>query len=192
MRAWTIIVCFCLSLTVVSLSTVADDYSEMRGTLELCEVCHGKTAAPADDTYPILAGQELYYLYVQLKDFKSGHRTNEFMAPVVAELDKAQLMALAKFYSEQAWPNIGFDGNATQKNKGEMAANAGQCVACHLSSYMGNSRIPRLAGQYPRYLIKTMLDMKSKARNNAPSKSSLMSTFSEVEIGALAEYLGSM
>ena len=73
-----------------------------------------------------------------------------------------------------------------------MAASAGQCVACHLGSYTGNSRVPRLAGQQPKYLEKTMLDFKNKIRKNSPAKGSLMASFTDKDIAALAEYLGNM
>lgn len=176
----------------VTANASADEYAALRETIEACAGCHGDRGASKEDAFPILAGQELYYLYVQMKDFNSGLRKNEIMQPVLANLKKQDLFALAKYFSEQKWPNIGFKGDPERVHNGERAANAGQCVACHLGSYTGNSRVPRLAGQYPNYLAKTMLDMKSKARNNATAKSSLMSTFSASDISDMAEYLGNM
>ena len=176
----------------VTATAQADEYAALRETIEACAGCHGDRGASKEDAFPILAGQELYYLYVQMKDFKSGLRKNEIMQPVLADLKKQDLFALAKYFSEQKWPNIGFKGDPERVLNGERAANAGQCVACHLGSYTGNSRVPRLAGQYPNYLAKTMLDMKSKARNNAAAISSLMSTFSESDISDMAEYMGNM
>lgn len=176
----------------VTATAQADEYAALRETIEACAGCHGERGASKEDAFPILAGQELYYLYVQMKDFKSGLRKNEIMQPVLADLKKQDLFALAKYFSEQKWPNIGFTGDPERVLNGERAANAGQCVACHLGSYTGNSRVPRLAGQYPNYLAKTMLDMKSKARNNAAAISSLMSTFSESDISDMAEYMGNM
>ena len=181
-----------LGLFFLSAAVKADEYAALREVIEQCDGCHGKSGASIDDAFPVLAGQELHYLYVQLKDFKSGLRKNEVMSPVVAELEKKQLLALSKFYSEQIWPNIGYKGNIAQARKGETAANAGQCVACHLGSYTGNSRIPRLAGQHPNYLEKTMLDMKSKARNNSPAMSTLMSSFSESDIANMAVFMGNL
>jgi cytochrome c553 len=63
-------------------------------------------------------------------------------------------------------------------------------VACHLGSFNGNSRVPRLANQHPEYLEKTMLDFKTRTRNNMPDMSNLISTYSDEEIKALAQYLG--
>ena len=178
---------------MISLPAVhADEYETIRETLETCATCHGEKGLPKEDNIPILAGQELYYIYVQLKDIKKGLRKSEVMEPFVEELDKTTLMALAKYFSEKKWPRIQFKGNPDIVRKGEIAASAGQCVACHLGSYTGNSRVPRLAGQQPKYLKKTMLDFKKKLRKNSPAKGSLMSSFSDADIAALAEYLGNM
>ena len=177
---------------LAGMSTRADEYAGVRETIEVCTGCHGERGASTDESTPILAGQELHYLYVQLKDYKSGLRQNEIMGSVVEDLEKKQLLKLAEYFSKQTWPRIPFKGDPKRVSNGERAANSGQCVACHLGSYTGNSRIPRLAGQYPKYLAKTMLEMKTKVRNNAPAVSSLISSFSDEEISDMAEYMGDM
>ncbi len=182
----------CFFLIFAALPAAADEYAALRGTIDICAGCHGEKGASQEDAFPILAGQELHYLYVQLKDYKSGLRKNEIMAPVVKNLKKENLFALAKYFSEQKWPRIDFKGAPDRTQAGEVAASAGQCVACHLGGYTGNSRIPRLAGQHPNYLAKTMLDMKTKARSNAAAMSSLMASFSEAEISDMAEFMGDM
>ena len=63
---------------MVTLPTVhADEYETIRETLETCATCHGEKGLPKEDNIPILAGQELYYIYVQLKDIKKGLRKSE-------------------------------------------------------------------------------------------------------------------
>lgn len=166
-----------------------DEYATIREKLELCTACHGPNGASKQPQYPILAGQHFYYLYVQLKDFKAGRRASEEMKDIVAELSKAEMQALAKFFSEQKWPNIGHRSDDTVARKGETATVAGQCVQCHRGGYEGDSRIPRLAGQYRKYLNKTMADFKTKARNNSPAKSSLMKSYEAADIAAMADFL---
>ena len=65
----------------------------------------GDAGLPVDSDIPIIWGQEFYYLYVQLKDYKAGRRANEIMQGIVADLDKKQMQALAQYFSEQPWPN---------------------------------------------------------------------------------------
>jgi cytochrome c553 len=179
-------------IVLAALPTAADEYNAISEKLELCAGCHGEKGASSNPEYPILAGQHLYYLYVQLKDFKSGFRKSEIMSPLAAELEKADMLSIAKYFSEQKWPGIGFRADPAKAAKGEKATTAGQCVQCHLGGYEGNSRIPRLAGQHPKYLYKTMTDFKNKVRTNSPAKSSLMVSYDDADIGAMSDFLGNM
>jgi len=169
-----------------------DKYADIRDIIATCDGCHGENGASKDDAFPIIGGQQLHYLYVQLKDFEARRRDHEIMSPIAAGLHREQMLKLAEFYSEQAWPNIGYRANPAEVARGSTAADAGECTACHLGDFVGNSRIPRIAGQYPVYLDKTMQDLKTKARNNAAAMSSLMATFSDEDISALSEFLGNM
>lgn len=56
--------------------------------LAVCAGCHGAAGMPTRPDVPILWGQEFYYLYVQLKDYKAGRRENVEMAAIVATLEK--------------------------------------------------------------------------------------------------------
>lgn len=138
------------------------------GTVRTRFACHGVSGASTDPQYPILAGQELFYLYLQIRDFQSGLCANEVMQPLVQGFDKKQMMAIAQFFSEQSWPDTGARADERTRTAGSRLVNAGQCVACHRGSFLGNSRVPRLAGQHRDYLEKTMLDYKYGRRMNAP------------------------
>ncbi len=161
-------------------------------TLALCTGCHGETGLPEDPAIPILWGQEYYYLYVQLKDYKAGRRANEIMTDIVAELDKETMKALAQHFADQAWPATGYRGDETEENKALGALAAGQCVQCHLGGYEGNSRVPRLAGQQADYLERTMAEFKAKVRLNSPAKGSLMAAYPDDQIAAMAHYLAGL
>lgn len=169
-----------------------DEYAAVRDKLETCFTCHGPNGASTQPEYPILAGQELHYLYVQLKDFAAERRADPVMSEIAKDLERDEMLSIAKFFSEQQWPNIPFKADPAVAKKGERATAAGQCVQCHLGGYEGNSRIPRLAGQYYEYLKKTMTDFATKARANSPAKSSLMESYSEEDIAAMAEYLAGL
>lgn len=161
--------------------------------LALCTGCHGADGMPGDPSIPIIAGQEFYYLYVQLRDYQAGRRENPVMSGIVAQLgDKEQLKALAQHFAEQKWPSNQVTADDATVTKARQAITAGQCVQCHLGGFEGNSRVPRLAGQQVQYLEQTMLDFKNKVRRNSPAKSSLMKDFADDEIAALARYLGSL
>jgi len=164
----------------------------IRERLDDCAVCHGEQGASVNPEIPILAGQEMYYLYVQLKDFKAGRRTNTIMQTIAGTMKKAEMKKIAQFFSEQKWPNTGFKADPVKAAKGETSANSGQCVACHLGNYFGASRIPRLAGQHPAYLTKTMMDFKHHIRKNSPSVAALLASYGDDDLINMAEYMGNM
>ncbi|MDH3747558.1 MAG: hypothetical protein OER97_05080 [Gammaproteobacteria bacterium] len=169
-----------------------DEFAPVAGILKSCEVCHGEGGASTQQQYPILAGQEFYYLYVQLKDFKSGLRADPIMGPLSSALDKESMQLIAKYFSAQEWRDTEYMNQEQATQTAKSVITAGQCVACHLGAFHGNSRVPRLAGQHPEYLAKTMLDFKSKARQNSPAKGSLLASFADQELVDVAEYLSSL
>ncbi len=171
------------------ISAEDDRFAPVRDKLQNCFVCHGENGTSTQPTFPILAGQEFYYLYVQLKDFKSGLRENPIMQPLVADIEKTDLRLMAEFFAEQEWQGTDYTTSPEQIAAGKKVVDAGQCVACHLGAFNGNSRNPRLGGQHFEYLHKTMLDFKNKVRNNAQPMNALFGTFSDEEIKAVSEYL---
>jgi cytochrome c553 len=179
-------------LAVLCLGTVAHAQEDVTELVTVCVSCHGEDGRPVEADYPIISGQEFYYLYVQLKDYQAGRRANDIMQPIVADLSKEQMQALAQYFSEQSWPTLGFQASHADIAAGTSAASAGQCTQCHLGDYTGDSRVPRVAGQNPGYLERTMLEFKNRIRLNAPDKSTLFGAYDEADIAALAHYVGGM
>ena len=141
---------------------------------------------------PIIWGQHTGYLYIQLKDFKSKLRASEIMDPIVAELEKADMLALAEYFAAKSWPSTGYSSEAADGAKGETIGTAGMCTSCHLGTYFGDSVIPRVAGQTQVYLERTLLDFKTRKRNNNADKSNLMQTFPDEDLKAMSRYLAGL
>ena len=184
-------------LLSIPLSVSADDYTDIADDLELCVSCHGaKGTSPIDDTIPIIGGQHFYYIYTQLKDMASGLRAtppNEMMASIAANYDKKQMKRLSQYFSEQEWIKTDYKSDPNLSVKAESLVESGgrgSCVKCHGAGFMGDkSSIPRISNQNFSYLSKTLLDYKSKARNNAAAMSSLIGSYHENDIEALVDYL---
>jgi len=168
--------------------TATPDISD---NLELCATCHGEAGTPVKPEIPIIWGQNEYYIYVELKDYKAGRRANETMNPIAADLSKEEMQALAKHFSEQPWPATSFPSDDAAARKAQSAMTAGACTSCHLGDLHGKSAIPRIADQQPVYLEKTILELKNNVRQNAPAKTALFSTYPDDELKALAVYLSS-
>jgi cytochrome c553 len=181
------------ALAAVALSCAAAAADEDIGELvELCTSCHGEDGRPIEPDYPIILGQHFLYLYIQLKDYQSGLRANEVMQANVADLSDDQLKALAKHFSAQPWPSMSFPSSAEDTALGQRMETGGQCAQCHLGGYEGNNNVPRLAGQQPRYLERTMLEYKSRVRMNAPDMATLMRRYDDAVITGMANYLAGM
>lgn len=170
---------------------LAQDTFNVEEAASICATCHGDAGVPTEPDIPVIWGQQFYYTYVQLRDYNSGLRANETMAPIVADFDRDQLKALATYFSEKAWPTIAATRDPAKRARAEVAASSGECAQCH-NTYQGDSRVPRLAGQQEAYLARTMHEYKAKVRANDPSMGSLMRTIDDADIEALASYLAAL
>ncbi len=180
------------SLVLLLLVPWPAEAAELDDTIALCTSCHGEKGMPVEPDMTILWGQKFYYIYVQLKDYKAARRHSEIMNDVVADLSRAEMKAISQYFSERPWPSTGFQSTRDDVAKGETAANAGLCFQCHIGNYRGDSGVPRLAGQQLGYLERTMLEFKNKIRRNSPAKGSLLATFDDTDIEALARYLAGL
>ena len=179
-----------LLLLVWSAPARAQDIAER---LELCKTCHGEAGIPQEKDTPIIWGQNYYYLYVQLRDYKSGRRAHEIMSGIVADMTKEEMQALAKHFSAQPWPRIPHQATEDQTVRAQRAIVAAECTACHFGTFLGNnSDTPRLAGQQQAYLERTMHEFKNKVRLNAPAKGALFGTYEDADLIALSNYLAAL
>ena len=161
--------------------------------LQICAGCHGEKGVPIDTNTPVIWGQQAGYLYLQLRDFKSGARKSEIMSPVAGTLSRDDMMALATFFSQKQWPSLGEPPAPHDVVvKAARANNSIGCTGCHQGEYQGDSTQPRLAGQRREYLQRTMLDFRTGKRGNNPGMSDLMKAASEDDLVAAAQYLAGL
>jgi cytochrome c553 len=161
--------------------------------VKVCAGCHGEQGVPIEKTFPVIWGQNAGYLFYQLRDFKSGARKNDLMSPIAANLDQADLLPLAQYFSKLKWPNLGQPPAPDDVAKKAQAATASiGCHGCHLAYFQGDGTTARLAGQNHDYLIKTMTDFRDGTRGNNPGMSDLMKATSTDDLAALAQYLAGL
>jgi cytochrome c553 len=183
---------FALTILPLALApgAVAQDIEEKA---KLCAACHGAAGVPSDKKIPVIWGQQVGYLYLDLRDFKLETRKNELMSPIAAGFSREDMLALAEYFSKKPWPDLAqpHPSDATV-HRAEVAASSGQCTQCHLGGYVGAATNPRLAGQSREYLLKTMQDFRSGARANNPWMTDLLKTYKDDDIQALADYLAGL
>jgi cytochrome c553 len=179
-----------LVLAATVLPAVAETVAEKA---QLCAACHGENGVPQLKTTPVIWGQTQGYLYLNLRDFKSGARKDDIMTPLSQALERDDMMALALYFSQKRWPDlqqpqapVDVAAHATRTN-----ASVG-CTGCHQGSYQGEGTQPRLAGQSKEYMQQTMLDFRTRSRGNNPGMTDLMLAISDDDIAALAQYMAGL
>jgi cytochrome c553 len=161
--------------------------------IQVCAGCHGQDGKPIDKTIPVIWGQQQGYLYIQLRDFKRNDRKNEVMQPIVASMERQDMMDIAEYFSKKPWPDLGEPRASKEVADRALSANHSVgCTGCHLDHFQGDGTVPRLAGQSREYLEKTTADFRTRARGNNPGMSDLMIATSLDDLAALSEYLSGL
>jgi cytochrome c553 len=165
----------------------------LEATAQVCAGCHGEAGIPQEKTTPVIWGQNEGYLYLQLRDFKSGARKNDQMSAIAATLEKDDMKALAAHFSKLKWPDLQQSSASKDVASRALAAiGAIGCPACHLEQFQGDGTTARLAGQQHAYLQKTMTEFRDRSRGNNPGMSDLLGTASPEDIAAISQYLAGL
>ena len=160
---------------------------------QICGACHGENGVPQQKTMPVIWGQYQGYLYLQLRDYKSGARKNDIMSPLAQTMERDDMMALALYFSQKPWPDLQQQPAPPDVAKRAIAANVSiGCTGCHLGEYQGAGTQPRLAGQTREYLHQSMMEFRTRARGNNPGMTDLMLATSVEDLEALAQYMAGL
>jgi cytochrome c553 len=171
----------------------AAQMSAARAKAEVCFSCHGPDGNSTLGDYPILAGQSWRYIYIELKDFKEGRRSDPQMSPMAANLSTDDMITLGNFFAAQKQAPIKFQADAAKVEAGRKISDAVLCPMCHLGGFVGQNEIPRVAGQWPQYIKKQLADFKARRRtNDAGNMTSVASTLSDADIENLSQYIGNL
>jgi cytochrome c553 len=183
-----------LVVMAASVSAHAQDVEKGRKKAETCVACHGPNGNSMQPQFPILAGQTARYLYLQLKDFKEGRRTEPQMDPFLKDLSRDDMFDLSAFFAAQKLRTAAnFKPDPVKVERGKKKADEVLCTMCHLGGFMGQNEIPRVAGQHYAYVVKQLKDFKTAKRtNDAGNMASVSKTLSDQDIDDLAHYLAGL
>ena len=169
-------------------------------TVTACLPCHSAAGAQAAPTFPKLDGQHAAYLEKQLREYMSGKRKSDIMAPPLRALKKQQIPGMAAHFASQA-PARGAVENQELAARGKVLYEEGNratgvpgCIGCHLPEGEGSQRYPRLAGQRQAYTVQQLIDFKSGTRSNDRARvmRSVAGRLTDEEMRAVAEYLAGL
>jgi len=185
-----------MGLLVLTAPVLAQDAGTV--TVTACQPCHG--GAQTAPTFPKLDGQHAAYLEKQLREYKSGKRKSDVMAPLIAALKKGQIAGMAAHFAGQT-PARGAVENQdlasrgkTLYEEGNRASGVPACVGCHMANGTGAERYPRLAGQRQTYTVQQLADFKSGTRSNdrAHVMRAIAGRLTDDEMKAVAEYVAGL
>ncbi len=189
----TLLVAFGMALAAAGAAGSAFAQGPAPAKAEACVACHGPGGNSTVPLFPVLAGQTSRYLYLQLRDFQEGRRSNEVMAPVLAGLSRDDLRELADYFSKQKPAPIAFRIDAEKARLGKLKAEETLCTMCHLGGFAGQNEIPRVASQQYEYVVKQLADFKARRRtNDAGNMTSVSKTLSDTDIENLGHYLAGL
>ncbi len=190
------------SLLAVLSAAAAGDAEAGKVSAAMCASCHGEDGNSFNPEWPKLAGQHAKYLVKQIKDFKSGARKNDMMAPMAQALSDQDAENVAAYFASQATskgnPATGEQAELGARiyKGGNKASGVSACMACHGPNGMGNpaAGFPRLAGQHAAYTANQLKIFRSGARSNDPAKmmQNIAARMTDAEIAAVAAFIEGM
>ena len=158
-----------------------------------CFACHGPNGNSAVPQFPSLAGQTARYIYLQLRDFQEGRRTDAVMQPLAKPLSREDMLDISAFFAAQKLQANAFKADPERAARGKAKADETLCTMCHLGNFAGQNEIPRVAGQQYDYIVKQLRDFKARVRtNDAGNMTSVARTLSDQDIEDLGHYTASL
>jgi cytochrome c553 len=193
MRALVVTILFVALAQPARAQLDAAQMADARTKAQLCFACHGPDGNSTNPDYPNLAGQTWRYIYIELKDFKAGRRSDPQMSPMAANLSQDDMILLGQFFAAQKSAPIKFEADGAKVAAGRKVSDAVLCPMCHLGGFVGQNDIPRVAGQWPQYVKKQLADFKARRRtNDAGNMTSVAGTLSDADIENLSQYIGNL
>jgi cytochrome c553 len=195
--AGKVLTVFMLGLSMAS-AAVAQDAKTTAATV--CAACHGEDGNSLVPMFPKIAGLQETYIVKQLRDFQSGRRKSDIMAPVVAALKTEDFLALGTHFASQKM-KAGESGDKKLADQGKLIFFDGNedtglpaCVGCHQAQGAGHLIYPRIGGQHATYVTQQLKNFASSERSNDVSRFMrvVAKRMTEEEMNAVAAYLAEL
>jgi cytochrome c553 len=164
-----------------------------------CAQCHAfNGGSDGSGAFPRIAGQSVYYLAKQLRDFTTDVRTNAVMSPIAKALTADDIADLSAYYAGVESPFLPLPApDVALIRRGEQLAKTGDpeknlqsCDNCHGPGGIGESpAIPYLAGQYAHYTSFELRMWQRGFRKSSPDGMAVIARLlNDQDIAAVAAY----
>ena len=177
----------------------------------VCGACHGPQGVAVAPNFPNLAGQSATYVYLQLKAFKDGQRSDPIMTGQAATLSEQDMRNLAAHFAGLPAKPVGKPDDASRGaqlfHAGDPAKGVPPCQGCHGMAGQGPTSawrgapdtawhtFPRLAGQSALYIGQELGDYRQGKRggvSNGKVMQGVARNLDDADIQALAAYIQSL
>jgi len=180
------------TITMAAVAAVLNAPAQAQGDIEakarMCNACHGANGVPMDPkTMPVIAGQQSYYIFKQLVNYRNGMREHPIMTPLAKGLQQSDLRPLADYFAAKSWP-----ANTAAAASAAAPKGITMCTPCHQQNFQGGVSWPRLAGLSYDYLVASMRAFATEQRTNNTDMVQMMKLFTDSEREAMARYLAGL
>jgi cytochrome c553 len=181
------------------------------GKAAVCGACHGPQGIAIAPNFPHLAGQSATYIYLQLKAFKQGQRSDAVMTGQAAALSDQDMRDLAAHYAALPAKPVGQPDASSPGAQlflaGDPAKGVPPCQGCHGPAGQGPAgawrgapdtpwhTFPRLGGQSAFYIGKELGDYRNGKRvgvSNGKVMEGVVQNLDDADIQALGAYIESL
>jgi len=155
-----------------------------------CAGCHGTAGVSAGESTPNLAGLPSEYFRRTMQQYKSGERYSTIMGRIARGYSDAEIEAMAVFFEKQKWFSTAPKLEPKMIARGQ-ELHESQCARCHLGDGLyAEYRLPRIAGQWPDYLLVRLKNAKmSKFKQPQPKlMTESLEALTESDLAALAQF----
>lgn len=161
--------------------------------VQVCANCHGANGNSRTPDTPNLAGQNAAYLHEQMRRFVDGRRKDVFMQGMIKTMNPTERNDVVAFLASQAvQPQGGTVVQAAQLAQGKRYYEK-VCFRCHGPQALGDATVPRLAGQQPGYVVKSLKRYRDGTGERLePVMAANTKLMSNDDIAAVAAYVSSM
>jgi len=161
-----------LSLTISLFSITASAAGDPINGEKLSQTCLGCHGAPGlrnpGPVYsiPMIGNQHADYIVSALKAYKSKERSHGTMQAQASNLSDQDMADIGEYFATVN--SAGRPSNVSALKADQGKEKSVSCTACHGPDGNGdNVAYPKLAGQYPSYLVQALKDYRSGDRKNA-------------------------
>jgi cytochrome c553 len=171
----------------------------------MCIGCHGipgyQSSFPEVHRVPKISGQNAKYIVAAIDAYRKGDRKHPTMRGIAGGLTDQETLDLAAFYEQHGRSSIQTvaETPAAQPSAAVAALlTKGACISCHGANFNKpiDPSYPKIGGQFAEYLYVALKSYKTEGNSNVgrahPVMSAQVKNFSNAELKAMANYIGSL